>query len=89
MEGELVNGEILIYAKTTSWPWLASEVGRALPPPKDDPEASGRAMPARPGPRDLGDRRGHLPLPGQLSALGFGRLHGQLEDCEILIDQHR
>lgn len=45
LEGEFVNGEILIYAKTTSLSWLASEVGGELPPPKDDPEASGRARP--------------------------------------------
>lgn len=29
--GELVNGELLIYAKATSSPWLASEVEGELP----------------------------------------------------------
>lgn len=43
--GELVNGEILIYAKAMSSPWLASEVGRELLLPNYDPEASRKARP--------------------------------------------
>lgn len=53
LEGELVNGEILIYAKTMSSPWLVSEVGRELPPPKEDPKASGRPRPRAQFPRTL------------------------------------
>lgn len=85
--GELANGEILIYAKATSSPWLASEVGRELPQPKDDLEASGRARPragdpgaSKPGGCSSSFLASSPPKAGE-SATGDGGLF------EFLIDQ--
>lgn len=88
--GELVNGEILIYAKTTSSPWLASEVGRELPPPKDDPEAPGRARPRAQIPGASAPGGGASPALADSSPAAGGETAQQAGGLlENLIDQNR